>query len=189
MNHALPGPVAAWIAIGLCSTAALVAAVDARSGTPTNSRYGGRATELAHVVMLVAMAVMWTPAGGDLPATVWRGVFAVLTIAMAGWVVVAIGRRGEDLGAAIYHCVAAFAMLYATLGQQHHHHHVHGGAENALPVPLHGWTFVAIFTLDAVITLGAWTWQIAHRRPARALLPHLVMDAATAMMVWQALSA
>lgn len=188
MNHALPGPVG-WIAIGLCSTAALVAAVDARSGTPTNSRYGGRATELAHVVMLVAMAVMWTPAGGDLPATVWRAVFSVLAIAMSVWVVVAIGRRTDDVGAAIYHCVAAFAMLYATLGQQQHQHHVHGGAENQLPVPLLGWAFVAIFTLDAVVTLGALTWQIAHRRPARALFPHLVMDAATAVMIWQALSA
>ncbi|KQY32614.1 hypothetical protein ASD42_19950 [Nocardia sp. Root136] len=185
MNHALPGPVGG-IAIGLCSTAALVAAVDARSGTPTNSRYGGRATELAHVVMLVAMAVMWTPAGGGLPATVWRAVFSVL--AMSVWVVIAIGRRTDDVGAAIYHCVAAFAMLYATLGQQHHHH-VHGGAENQLPVPLLGWAFVAIFTLDAVVTLGALTWQITHRRPARALFPHLVMDAATAVMIWQALSA
>ncbi|MFE9789761.1 DUF5134 domain-containing protein [Nocardia salmonicida] len=186
MNHALPGSVS-WIAIGLCSTAALVAAVDARSGTPTNSRYGGRATELAHVVMLVAMAVMWTPAGGDLPATVWRVVFSVLAIVMSVWVVVAIGRRTDDVGAAIYHCVAAFAMLYATLGQ--HHHHVHTGAETPLPVPLLGWAFVAIFTLDAVVTLGALTWQLIHRQPARALFPHLVMDAATAVMVWQALSA
>ncbi|MFC9472151.1 DUF5134 domain-containing protein [Nocardia sp. NPDC056952] len=187
MNHALPAPVG-WIAVGLCSAAALVAAVDARSGTPATSRYGGRATELAHVVMLVAMAVMWTPKGGDLPA-IWRAVFSVLAIAMSTWVAVTIARRTDDVGAAIYHCVAAFAMLYATLGQQQHHHHVHGGAENSLPVPLLGWAFVAIFTLDAVVTLGALTWQIAHRRPARALFPHLVMDAATAVMIWQALSA
>ncbi|MGY0499224.1 hypothetical protein ACWZHB_12070 [Nocardia sp. FBN12] len=57
-----------------------------------------------------------------------------------------------------------------------------------MPVPLLGWAFVAIFAVDAVITLGALAWQIAHRKPARALFPHLVMDAATAVMVWQALS-
>ncbi|PKV81473.1 DUF5134 domain-containing protein [Nocardia fluminea] len=185
MNHALPGPVGP-IAIVLCSAAAIVAAVDARSGATTASRYSGRATELAHVVMLVAMAAMWTPIGGDLPATVWRAVFSVLAIAMSAWVVAAIGRRTDDAGAAIYHCVAAFAMLYATLGEQHHHH---AGPASQVPVPLLGWVFVAIFALDAVITLGALAWQIAQRRPARALFPHLVMDAATAVMIWQALSA
>lgn len=185
MDHTLPGPLA-LVAIGLCLSAVVVAVLDLRAGVTERSLYAGRTTELAHVVMLLAMAAMWTPAGDALSATFWRVVFGVLALAMSAWVVIALGGA-DDVGAAVYHWVAAVAMVYATFGGHHHHAH-HGSAAGHLPVPLLGWAFCTLFAIDAVVTAGALGWQLLRRRRARPLFAHLVMDVAMVVMLGQALT-
>ncbi|WP_043655857.1 DUF5134 domain-containing protein [Nocardia thailandica] len=184
MTHSLPDPLR-WIAIALCSTATATAILGLREDPVRRRRFGGRATEAAHAVMLTAMAVMWTPLGAELPNTFWCWLFGALTLATAVWVTAAL-RTGGDTAAAVYHGVAAAAMLYTTLGSTHEHHgHTMVGP---VPYPAVGWALVVLFVLDAVITTGALAYQGFGRKPVRPLFTHLVMDAATAVMLFHALA-
>lgn len=184
MTHTLPDPLR-WIAIALCLCATGTALLDLRADPVRHSRFGGRATGAAHAVMLTAMAFMWTPMGAEVPITLWRWFFGALTMATAVWIAVAL-RTGGDTPAAVHHGTAAAAMLYATLGSTHEHHG-HTMIE-PIPFPPLGWALVGLFVLDAVITTGALVHRGIARKPLRPLFTHLIMDAATATMLLQALT-
>ncbi|MFC8527418.1 DUF5134 domain-containing protein [Nocardia sp. NPDC057227] len=145
----------------------------AATGVRGRTVYPGPASALFHVVMLLAMAGMWTLPQVSPP--VWRGLSGALAAAAALWLLLAATgprteHRADEIGAACYHGVAALAMVYALLGG-------HGGTP---PLPVAGWILVLLFVFDAVVVAGV-------TRFALAALPHLVMDLATALMLGSAL--
>ncbi|WP_216910530.1 DUF5134 domain-containing protein [Nocardia noduli] len=98
---------------------------------------------------------------------------------------------GEKSGAAIYHGIAAFAMVYATL-TPHGPRAEHTPHASTPPIPAIGWVLVALFVLDAMV-LVATALRVPERfgrsLPATfaAVFPHATMDFAMATMLALAL--
>ena len=98
---------------------------------------------------------------------------------------------GEESGAAIYHGIAALAMVYATL-TAHGPRAEHTAHASSPPIPAIGWVLVALFVLDAMV-LVATALRVPERfgrsRPATfaAVFPHATMDFAMATMLTLAL--
>ncbi|MET7769508.1 DUF5134 domain-containing protein [Nocardia sp. NPDC005366] len=202
MDHANPAPRATAALITLCLVAAVVACARLiRSGAvPTGPGRFGRGADLVHAVMLVAMAAMWSAAGAALPITFWRSLFGMVAAVSLLWLIVGSARadsanRGEQAGAALYHCVAAIAMIYATLTSHgsHSEHDQHATTHvTSPPIPAIGWFLVTLFVLDAlVVTVAAIRAprQFGNTRPATiaAVFPHATMDFTMAVMLVLAL--
>lgn len=206
MYHAGLPPGATWAMIALCGCGAAVAAVGLLAPRPTAGRlgrYGDRGSELFHAVMLTAMSVMWSDTGQTLSVAQWRLLFGALAIAALLWLVASAtrgrpGERADRVGAAVYHCVAALAMVYATTGSDpspagHIHHSV--GAHTAdLPYPVLGWSLTVLFLLDSVVVIAAVIRPPGDTEPTRrdivaTVLPHLVMDITMTAMLVAALTA
>ncbi|WP_067685976.1 DUF5134 domain-containing protein [Nocardia jejuensis] len=173
MHTTLP-PAIMGIATALCLCGAVVAAAHLLRPHPTeHALYSGRASDLNHLAMLTAMAVMWSDT--SLPITLWRAVFgalaasALLALLTRGYA----GSRTERIGSAAYHCVSALAMLYA------------GSAHHTVSLPVLGWTLTALFLLDAAVVAAV---AVTPATPSRrdflvTVFPHLVMDLAMASML------
>ncbi|WP_174185728.1 DUF5134 domain-containing protein [Nocardia barduliensis] len=199
MHHASLPAAANWALIMLCVGGAVVAAVGLLGSRPAAGRldrYGGRSSELFHLIMLAAMTVMASEWSGSLSATRWRQLFGALAIASAVWLIAETrGRssdRGDRIGAAGYHCVAALAMVYATLGSAAastgHAHHAATGHPVDSPYPVLGWFLAGVFLLDAVVAAAAVVRppggvESTTRRRVVTVFPHLTMDIAMTMML------
>ncbi|MBF6195291.1 DUF5134 domain-containing protein [Nocardia sp. CDC186] len=203
MHHTGLPPAATWGMIVLCCCGAAVAAVGLlrpRRAPGRLARYGERGSELFHAVMLAAMAAMWSAVSANLSVLEWRLLFGALAIASPLWLVVVAARersaeRADRIGAAVYHGVAALAMVYATLGTHasppEHVHHATAHAPG-LPYPVIGWILAAMFLLDALVVVAVVVRPPGEAPPTRheiavTVFPHLVMDIATAVMLVAAL--
>ncbi|MGY5305496.1 DUF5134 domain-containing protein [Nocardia gipuzkoensis] len=197
MHHAGLPPAANWAMIVLCVSGAAVAAVGLLGSRPAAGRldrYGGQ-EGLFHSVMLAAMAVMGSEWSEMLSATRWRQLFGALAIASLLRLIAPGARdrpgdREHRIGAALYHCVAALAMVYTTLGSPAGHAH-HAATDHTadLPYPMLGWFLAGVFLLDAVVAATAVIRppggvESTRRRLVVTVFPHLSMDIAmTAMLV------
>ncbi|MBF6335566.1 DUF5134 domain-containing protein [Nocardia abscessus] len=200
MHHSGLPPAVNWAMIVLCVGGAAVAAagfLGSRTAARRLDRYGGQGSELFHLVMLAAMAVMGNQWSEALSATRWRQLFGALAIASLLWLIAGTrGRPGERehrIGAALYHCVAALSMVYATLGSptaaSGHAHHAATDHTADLPCPMLGWLLAGVFLLDALVAAAAVIRppggvESTRRRLVVTVFPHLAMDIAmTAMLV------
>ncbi len=195
MHHAGLSPAANWALIVLCvggAAAAAVGLLQTRPATGRPGRYGGRGTELFHLIMLVAMAVMESEWSRSLSAIWWRQLFGALALASVVWLIAETrdrsGNRNDRIGAAGYHCVAALAMGYATLGSPAGHaHHAAAGHPADPPYPLLGWFLAGVFLLDAVVAAAAVVRPPRGAESARCrivtVFPHLAMDIAMTTML------
>jgi hypothetical protein len=119
-----------------------------------------RNSDLAELLLVVAMVAMFSPVGGPIPAAGWQAVLALT----AGWFAVAWWReRGSGCA---HHALSAAAMLYMVTAMPH------AGmtspwltmstmdASARLGVPLVAVAAAAYFVADA-----AWTGVLAVRKP------------------------
>jgi hypothetical protein len=120
---------------------------------------GVRNSDLAELLLVVAMVAMFSPVGGPIPAAGWQAVL-VLT---AGWFAVA-WWRGRSSSCA-HHALSAAAMLYMVTAMPHDGM-IHGpwltmsAMNTRLALPLVAVVAAAYFVIDA-----AWTGVLAVRNP------------------------
>lgn len=146
----------AFLAVAGYCVRRLVAAARA----PAEYRGCHRATDLAHVLMGVGMAVMASPVGGPLPMPAWQTVFLLMTAWFVGtwWQQRGTtGWRGGWHGNGLHHAVAAAAMLYMLTAMSHTGHNsspwLSGDWTAGMALPLVGWALVGYFLASAAALL------------------------------------
>lgn len=117
-------------------------------------------------------------------------VLAALAVASLLWPILGAtrgrpGDRADRIGAAVYHCVGALAMVHATLGSDNspseHAHHTAAAYPANLPYPAISWLLAGLFLLDAVVVVIAVIRPRGEAAPTRldfivTVSPHLAMD-------------
>lgn len=164
---------AIMLAIAAVSVARLVAATPLLAGGPWRPLQAAADADLAHVLMGIAMAGMFTPGLATLPNAAWGAIFGLATAWFAGlaWSQARRhGIRGLPAGRCMLHLIHSAAMFYMFLAL--------GNSMGTLRYP----TLAGVFVL---LLIGYSVWdldQLSGKRFSLAVAggPASGPDAATA---------
>jgi hypothetical protein len=189
--------VALWSVVAMLAVSAgyLVVRLNGSPAPAVGAYAQDRESEVTHLVMAIAMIVMFANPNA-VPAHTWQWFLAVVTFACGGWLVVVIARRSDApvIAAAGYHTFVAAAMLYAMSGNSHAGHGRHH-MQHELPTLTTGltwppatWALIVLLVFDAVGTIVLSARASTVPAAARiGVFPHVAMDLGTAMMLVAAL--